>query len=204
MKDVPIGNPPPQLPSYIKNSKYIYPLIHHATNHYAYNDNKCFFRCLALHQGASIWGLERFTNRLLSKFENHTDTSFRHGININHIPRIEVFFHVAINVYSLNQDESADVIYLSRLPYDPMHINLYKNHFSYISNFKAYAKKFECHMCQRIFNRPENLKRHTETCCTDKEEVYIGGKFRQDKTLFERLEQEGINIPELFLSLFGK
>ena len=196
MKDVPIGNPPLELPSHINDSKYIHPLTHHTTHNYPYNDNKCFFRCLALHQGARLCGLERLTNRLLSKFENHTDTSLRHGININHIPSIEIFFHVAINVYSLNQNGSADVIYLSRLPYDPMHINLYKNHFSYISNFKAYAKKFECHICQIIFNKPGNMRRHAETCRTDKEEVYIGGKFRRDKTLFERLEDEGIYIPE--------
>ena len=147
-------------------------LTHHRNNHNnEFKDNKCFFRCLALHRGAKITGLERLTNRLMSNFENHTDNSFKNGVNISHLPAIEVFFHVFVNVYSLGEDGSADIIYLSKLPYEPMHINLYRNHFSYITKFKTYAKRFQCQMCDRIFDQSCNLKKHVKTCCVEKEET---------------------------------
>ena len=196
MKDVPIGNPPTDLPDYIKKSKSINALTHDRRGYHTFKDNKCFFRCLALHRGAKISGLERLTNRLITNFENHTEKSFKNGVNINHLPAIEVFFHVSVNVYSLGEDGSADIIYLSKLPYEPMHINLYRNHFSYITKFKTYAKRFQCQMCDRIFNEPCNLKKHVKTCCVEKEEIYVGGKFRQNDSIFERFEKGGIDVPQ--------
>ena len=99
-------------------------------------------------------------------------------------------------MYLLAEDGSADIIYLSRIPYEPMHINLYKNHFSYITKFKTFAKQFQCQMCDRVFDQACNLKRHVDICCTEKEEIYVGGKFRQSDTIFERLKKEGIDIPQ--------
>ena len=39
-------------------------------------------------------------------------------------------------------------------------------------------------MCDRIFKRTVSLNRHAETCCTAKQEIYPGGKYRKDRTLF--------------------
>ena len=109
MKHKPIGKPPLNLPDYIKNSKSIYALAHHKTNIYDYNDDNCFFRCLALHPGANIRGLERITKRLKTELEAHTGKSFEKGVAISHLPVIEVFFQISVNVYSLNEDGSADL-----------------------------------------------------------------------------------------------
>ena len=87
-------------------------------------------------------------------------------------------------------------MYLSRLNERPMYMNLYKNHFSYINNFEKYAKRYQCHNCDRTFNHTGNLKRHIKSCCTDIEEVYPGGKFKTNDTIFERLEKVGIKVPE--------
>ena len=51
-------------------------------------------------------------------------------------------------------------------------------------------------MCDRIFDHQGHLSRHVKTCCTEKKEIYAGGKYRRDRTLFERLEREGIIVPE--------
>ena len=77
-----------------------------------------------------------------------------------------------------------------------MHLNLYENHFSFIKKFESYAKKFTCKLCDRVFDRADNLKRHSKECCTEQEEIYVGGKFHRDQTIFERLEEEGFQIPE--------
>ena len=116
-----------------------------------------FFRALALHMGAHHKGLEKKATELRNELENHTGRSFTQGVFIDDIPAIEIFFEVAVNVYSLNENGHAEIVYLSKLSYSPMHLNLFKNHFSYIKKMKTFAKRFDCQMCDRIFNRVTHL-----------------------------------------------
>ena len=51
-------------------------------------------------------------------------------------------------------------------------------------------------MCNRIFNQSNALDRHAKTCCTDTIELFPGGKFKVEQTLFERLEDYGYNVKE--------
>ena len=60
-------------------------------------------------------GLEKLTKKLRQQFEEHTGKSFECGITIEEIPNAEIYFHVAINILKLNEDGSADIIYLSKL-----------------------------------------------------------------------------------------
>ena len=194
LPNILIGNNSKNLSDYIKNSRCIITLTH--KRGIPNKDNKCFFRCLALHRGHHKNQLEIYTNDLITAVENHTGYSFKDGVLINHIPTLEVFFEVAVNIYSLQEDGSCEVVYLSQLSYKAMYINLYENHFSYISKINSYSKRYQCMMCESIFNLPENLKRHTDTCCTEIQEFYKGGKLRPAETLFDWLEKEGINVPE--------
>ena len=61
-----------------------------------YQDNNCFFRCLALHQGASIHALEGHTKNLKTQLEEHTKLVFGQAVTLGHIPAIEVKFYVSI------------------------------------------------------------------------------------------------------------
>ena len=45
-----------------------------------------------------------------------------------------------------------------------MNLNLFQNHLSYISNFKAYARKFQCKSCKRHTSRFDNMKRNQRAC----------------------------------------
>ena len=193
LKDVPIGRPPIDLPNYIKHSMSIVSLTRDANNK-PFKDDRCFFRCLSLHHSNKIRGLEKATKRLKKQLEAQTGLSYENGVQIHHIPDIERIFEVNVNIYSLNEDGQADVIYLSRLKFTPMHVNLYKNHFSYIKNFNTFAKRFACQMCETIFDRADNLNTHVKICCTEQEEVFIGGKHKKDRTVFERLELAGYDI----------
>ena len=182
------------LPNYILHSKSITSLVRRKGK--AYNDNKCFFRCISLHRGQHRNNLETYTNYLLKGVEKHTGKSFNDGVSISHIPALEVYFQAAINIYSLQENGSCDVIYLSQLPYRPMYINLYDKHFSYIHDINKYSKRYQCMMCERIFNHVRSLKKHSDICCTEIEESYNGGKLRPVETIFDWLEKEEINIPE--------
>ena len=161
-----------------------------------YQGKNCLFRCLSLHQGADIKGLETLTRKLKKELEEHTGQNFDEGITLDQIPAVEIKFQVAINILSLKEDDSVDIVYLSRLDYRPMYINLYKNHCSYIHNYETYAKRFTCLECNRSFDQVCNLKTHAKVCCTEVKEVYIGGKFKTSDTIFERLERVNINIKE--------
>ena len=170
------------LPNYIKNSKSIHSFTHRKG--VPYKDKKCFFRCLAFHTGAHQNSLERYTNFLIDKIEIHTSRPWKNGVLINHIPTLEVFFKVAVNIYTLKEDGSCEVIYLSQLPYKPMYLNLYENHFYYISHIDSYSKRYQCMTCKCIFNHLRNYKRHVDTCCLEIKEYYDGGKLKPaEKTL---------------------
>ena len=77
-----------------------------------------------------------------------------------------------------------------------MHLNLFENHFSYIKHFSKYAKKYTCEICKWVSNKCCHLKRHAKKCSTKIEEFYIGGKYRNKKTIFEELEALEISVPE--------
>ena len=77
-----------------------------------------------------------------------------------------------------------------------MHLNLYENHFSYISKFKSFAKKYQCPNCSRMVSQSTHLHRHINKCQLEVEEVFKGGKYRTKKTVFEHLDSIGIYIPE--------
>ena len=76
-----------------------------------------------------------------------------------------------------------------------------QNHCSYIFNYQKYAKHYKCYECDRSFNQATHLNRHAKVCSTEVEEVYIGGKFKTNDTISERLERVGIKIKEDY---FGK
>ncbi len=191
-----IGHPP-ELPDYIKNSRAMHTLVRNHGNNYPYSDNKCFFfRCMALHQGESIYGLEKRTERLKKELESYIGYNLDEGIFLEHIPDCEIKFKVAINIYNLKENGDADILYLSRLDYRPLHLNLYENHFSFIKDFKIYSKRYQCSQCERLLTQSCHLTSHAKICCTDIKEVFIGGKYKTNDTLFERLEKIGINIPE--------
>ena len=109
------------------------------TNRHDFDDHKCIFRCLALHQGGSICGLERKNDQLKQEFERYANISFDDGVEIVQLPALEVYFNVSMNV--LQQDGTAKVLHLSKLEFEVVPLNLFENHFSYIKHFSKYAKK---------------------------------------------------------------
>ena len=144
LKSVPIGNPD-ELPAYIKNAKSIHSLTHSYQTGKKYEDNKCFFCCLALHQGANINALETLTNKIKKELEDHFGENFDEGVTLAHIADIEIKYKIAINIMSLKEDGNADIIYLSRLDHRPLHfsyLNLYENHFLHITKSDTYATDY--------------------------------------------------------------
>ena len=128
--------------------------------------------------------LEGPTNRLKVRIEEHTGKSYDEGVEVSMFSTIEIFFNVAIHVYSLQEDKIAKTVRISNLDYTTdniIHLNLYQNHFLYIKKFKSYTRKFksytrkfksytrkfksytrkfQCLSCSRILGAANNLQRH--------------------------------------------
>ena len=189
------------LPSYIKNLKSIKGLAHSEKTGEKYTDNLCFFRCLAVHHGLPLSGLERYTKTLYEKFVEYRGKNFEQGISIIDLPFIELCFNCPVNVYSLKESGAVEVEYISPLDLSStekiMYLNLYEKHFSYISDIGKYGKKYKCPECDRIFDRNNNFNRHVKICKPGIREVYLGGKFdAHHDSIFDKLEKIGISVKE--------
>ena len=191
LENVPIGAGI-TLPTYTKDARAIISLTHDENHGHQFTDNNC----LALHQGARIHALEKKANALRTEYEGFTKTLFKDGVEVKHLPALEIYFQIAINVYELHEDRTAHALRLSKLDLPVMHLNLYKNNCSYIKDFKKYAKKYTCQVCGRIMKDSSNIKRHTKGCSIEVKEIYIGGKWKGKKNIFQLLDAEGLKVPE--------
>ena len=189
---------PVALPDHILKSCSIWALTYDETNKRPYDDNFCLFRCLALHFGANFRSLAAPTKRLVKQFTDEYGINAAEGVSIDDLELVELCFKVGINVYSLQasgRGRNAEMVRMSKTPYPVMRVNIYENHLSYIHNFDVYAKQFTCIKCGRILSQTCNLARHVKTCVPGTEEIYRGGKYRVGKTVFQSLEEEGIEVP---------
>ena len=74
---------------------------------------------------------------------------------------------------------------------DKMYLNLHENHLSYITNFKNFAKKFQC---EKLFKREWSLKRHHSSCFHRTNYSFPGGFHKTPATIFEKIRSLNINV----------
>ncbi|KAI8519518.1 hypothetical protein Bbelb_027750 [Branchiostoma belcheri] len=199
----PIGAPK-NLPAYLVHNKAIVTL-QSGTNG-PFDDNLCFFRCLAAHYGKDPKQLETATKELLKQYLEAADLTERDfcGVSLEDVADIEKLFQVNVYVYSFQpsdeEDEGNDTPFaeLVRRPLtrykNTMYLNLYEDHFSYIQDFKKYAKSYGCPTCGRKFKRAYNLRYHQTKCTGAVKYVYPGGAYNRRQTIFEQLDDVGIHV----------
>ncbi|XP_078701249.1 uncharacterized protein LOC144927591 [Branchiostoma floridae x Branchiostoma belcheri] len=207
IKDHPIGAPG-TVPEYITKSRSIIALLGDKLG--PYNDKLCFFRCLALHRHCDRTNLERATKTLHHEYlawAGKTAKQFK-GVSLKHLNDLEALFKVDIYVYSIerNNDASADdddddfFAELVRRPLSTynniMYLNLCGEHFSFIKDFKAYAKSFACPQCGKRWNHRGHCEAHIRSCDGKVAKEYPGGAYRLRQTIFQKLEDEGIVVAQ--------
>ncbi|XP_078681083.1 uncharacterized protein LOC144916013 [Branchiostoma floridae x Branchiostoma belcheri] len=207
IKDHPIGAPDTLL-DHITKSRSIIALL--GDKNGPYTDKLCFFRCLALHRNNDRTMLETTTKALFREYlawAGKTVKQFK-GVSLKHLNDLEALFKVDIYVYSIeannNQDadDDDDDFYaeLVRRPLSThnniMYLNLCGEHFSFIKDFKAYAKSFACPQCGKRWNHRGHCEAHIRSCDGKVAKEYPGGAYRLRQTIFQKLEDEGIVVPE--------
>ena len=159
-----------------------------------HNDNFCFFRCVKHHRG-NIKKVKEYVHIWKKKRNISNEISFP-GVRMNDISELEICFNVKIMVYCLNSNGTVSLIYNSLSDNDDvMYLNLYDNHFSYITNFEKLVKRFQCDKCLKLFKRQWNLKRHYANCYDRTKYSFPGGFYSNSTTLFDKLKSLNIHVP---------
>ena len=111
------------------------------------------------------------------------------------ITNIEKCFNVKSLIYNLNSNGTLSHVYKTMSQSSSkMYLNVYSNHYSYITNFQKFAKKFQCKKCSKIFKKIWHLKRHNAICYKRTKYIFPGGSHKTKPTIFDKLESVGINI----------
>ncbi len=221
-----IGAGEVRLPEFIHNNKAIIKLTRNRNNGRPYKDKLCFFRCLALHNGASQINLERDTKYYYEKYlEAYPNGGNFAGIVLEELPNLERLFGLNIQVYSLveqkddsdNDDDDdddhveddadgrpigdaavrAELVWRSRSKFkETMSLNLFGSHFSFITDLQLYSKFYRCSKCDTIFQKAYRLKRHEMTCDGNVKHIFPGGAYKSPPSVFEKLRKEDIEVEE--------
>ena len=199
-----------KLPSYLTQNKHILCFDKMKQGKYKkpYKDFLCAFRCIAYHKRINLYKIstqkfELYTLRMFKKWRTfmfkkcceHIQAYNFRGISTNDLKLFEECFSVSINVFEKKDKDIVIPIYKSLNNYsDRMCLNIYKNHLSYITNFKCYAKKFKCNSCDKLFSTLWHLTRHSDTCLTGSKIKFRGGLFYSNRDIWDELELFGLNI----------
>ena len=90
------------LPGYIVDNSGITPLDRNIQTGKPNEDNLCFFRCLALHNGCHTKNLERDTQYYYQQYRDAGLSKKKfHGVKLSELDQLEKVYEVNIQVYSL-------------------------------------------------------------------------------------------------------
>ncbi len=172
--DFTLGSHKIYLPEHIKNSHSIVPLDKDPVTKHAYTDNLCAFRCLCLHKYGSVDHTKIFD--LFRQWNALEDPECFEGIYFSDLLNFEQCFEVNVHVYELGEDGVAHPIFKSPDRYDEtMYVNNFSNHLSYITDFRKYAKKYRCILCDKLFDHIGHFKHHAKMSIAKQKFVYPGG-----------------------------
>ena len=137
-------------------------------------------------------------------YAEYTDTPVHDfaGVTLDDLSKIEATFDVNVCVYKLvptgNEKTKAEIVRRSLCSYaQTMYLNLYEAHFSYIKDIRMYSHSYKCSKCeQALWKSPYHLHRHERTCTEGIKRVYKGGVYHPTPSIFQRLDDEGITVPE--------
>lgn len=196
--DHPIGTAPSPLPEYLIRNRGLTCLDRDSRGN-PYTDHLCIFRCVCLHMGKAS-SLETNTKFFASQYIDFLDDpsvtleNFP-GILLRDLHCIEDLFQISICVYDIREDGRATLVRRSTGRYPVMYLNLNDGHFSYVSHLERYTKSFRCPACDKLWKTGKSLNRHYP-CTNKRKEYYPGGFYKQNKNVFELLDDEGFEIEQ--------
>ncbi|KAL5265864.1 hypothetical protein ACHWQZ_G002033 [Mnemiopsis leidyi] len=190
----PIGAPS-EFPAYLKNNKGLISLVSYRGR--SYEDKLCLFRCIALFQGAYRNSLERKTKELFEKYISETRQHASHfqGITLNDLEDVSNIFGIGVLVYRQSEEGVTELLFRTLKEDNVMHVNLYREHFSFINDLNKFSRSYRCNICSKLFSTSFGQRRHSASCNAATRNVYTGGAFEPNRTIFDKLADFGVDIP---------
>ena len=199
LPDFPMGSDDTPLPSYFYHCRGLR-VLRKDWNGKSYNDQKCFFRCLALHKGAKLQSLERKSQILLKKYMRKTRKARFEGIKLSELDECEKIFDVSVEVFEFEERENEAPVLVCRrrsTVKKPKKLQLlaYGQHFCFISNVDRLGHAFACTKCKKLWKKKYLLNRHEKTCNgTGQRHTYAGGVYIPPPSPLEVLQSNGLNV----------
>jgi hypothetical protein len=122
------------------------------------------------------------------------------GVCLDDLMVLEQLFSLNVYVYDLQEMKAGDIAarLVRRSPYsyqETMNLNLHEDHFRYVNDMEKYSHSFLCSKCDRLWKHVGMLHRHERTSTGDVIYKYPGGVYHTPQTVFDRLEDENIDVP---------
>ncbi len=171
-----------------------------------YKDYLCTFRCITYHKYPHDYVSSRQRFELLTllmfkkwqTFLREKCNEILYGatftcIKSDQFVLFEECFSISIDIFEKVDNDIVIPIYKATHKYDDeMVLNLYKNHLSYVTHFKNYAKRFQCSLCDKLFVSLSTLNRHQKSCEQDTKVMFKGCIFNSQKDLWQELKHFGL------------
>ena len=203
-----LGHEPIVLPPYLSCSKTLLTFSSYKQNTSTkyYKDNLCAFRSLCYYKNPLLYEQDYVTFEVstLELFEiwvEFADKTMHKTVNKKSFPGItlsdvsyfEDCFNINIQLYEKLDKDTVIPVYKSTKSYpNTLQMNIYNHHLSLILDFPAYAKKFKCKMCNKLFNKHFSYSRHEQQCNNATKIKFKGGFYKGNPTIFEELDLVGI------------
>ena len=151
-----------QLPDWLRNKHGVLSLD-------TYDDNRCLFRCIAVHWGAHVRDNMRKTRELEKSFFTQRP-DLRNRLTDKHLSLLEKHFKQGIAAYTVQPNND---FLLTHVPanYDQvgrplLNMGLYAGHAFLITDLKQVAGTYTCGECQARFTQSCHLVRHVANNCS--------------------------------------
>ena len=197
--DVPLACSQIHLPESLLRHKGIKCLLRDC-NRKPYHDNLCLFRAVAFELSGSQ-NLATETFKLFESFINLTNQDLFNfpGVCSNQISIVENLVKCNIQLFEICYDESGTLCgQLSRRSahtyQQTISLLQYDDHICWTDDIDTVLKRFRCLTCDHFFSRTKILLKHVPNCKENIKHVYPSGPYQLDSTIFERLQDVGIEV----------
>ena len=150
------------LPDWLRNKRGVLSLD-------TYRDNRCLFRCIAVHWGAHVRDNMRRTRELEESFFAQRP-GLRNRLTDKHLPLLEKHFKQGIAAYTVQPNGDFVLTHLpanyDRVGRPVLTMGLYAGHAFLIRDLKQVAGDYTCGVCQARFTNSWNLERHATSRCS--------------------------------------
>ena len=196
----PLGTTDHVLPQYVRKNRQIRTSCPHASDEML--KDFCMFIALAQYRHPAVknWKTRavRYSYSWKEYMEriNGEDKPCKTLVELVDIPDFEECFQLNVNIYELHPDNTASARYKSIAKFDnEMNLNINGNHVNLILDVTKFVRSYVCDYCQALFKTAFYLHRHQSGCNKKTTYVFSGGAYKYHSTLFDRLENVGIRVP---------